>query len=251
MDFRKIFDRIPDEFDRWRPRYCSDLFDDLIAYADLRPGREVLEIGPGTGQATAPILQTGCTYTAIELGEHLTAFMKQKFSNFPNFSIVNADFETCDLGHTRFDLVYSAATIQWIPEPIAFSKTYDLLKPGGTLAMFLTRAEYRSSNEPLYQAIQKIYDEFFHPTRNYTCHLAYENATDYGFINFEKREYHGQRTFTADEYAAFSATHCDHIALEEPYRTKFFEGIRQAVFDAGNQITFNDTYVLYLAKKPE
>lgn len=250
MDFRKVFDRIPEEFDRWRPRYCDDLFADIIEYAGIRPGKTVLEIGPGTGQATEPILKTGCSYTAIELGEHLTAFMKEKFDRYKNFSIVNDDFETYDFGKERFDLVYSAAAIQWIPEKIAFTKTYNMLKHGGALAMFMTRSEYRSSNEDLYQKIQAVYDEYFHPERNYTCRMAYENAADYGFEGFEQREYHGQRVFTADEYAAFSATHCDHIVLEEPYRTKFFDGIRQAVLDAGDRIVFNDTIVLYLAKKP-
>lgn len=250
MDFRKVFDTIPGEFDRWRPRYCDALFDDVIAYANLTPEKSVLEIGPGTGQAAEPILKTGCDYTAIELGEHLTAFMQEKFDRYKNFSIVNADFETYDFGNKRFDLVYSAAAIQWIPEKIAFPKTYELLKPGGTLAMFLTRSEYQSENPALYDRIQEVYSEYFHLTQNYTCRMTYENAQNYGFTSFERREYPGQRIFSADEYTAFSATHCDHIVLEEPYRTKFFDGLRKAVLDAGNRIVFRDTFVLYLTKKP-
>ena len=38
MDFRKIFDSIPEQFDRWRPRYCEELFEDLIEFAGLGPG---------------------------------------------------------------------------------------------------------------------------------------------------------------------------------------------------------------------
>ena len=250
MDFRKVFDRIPEEFDRWRPRYCQALFDDVTAAAGLAPGKTVLEIGPGTGQATEPILKTGCNYTAIELGEHLTAFMREKFDRYKNFSIVNDDFETHDFGKETFDLVYSAAAIQWIPEKTAFSKTYEMLKPGGVLAMFLTRSEYQSSNPALYDRIQEVYSEYFHPEQNYSCRLAYENVQDYGFAPLERREYHAQRILTADEYAAYSATHCDHIVLEEPYRTKFFDGLRKAVLDAGNRIVFNDTFVLYLTRKP-
>ena len=249
MDFRKVFDRIPEEFDRWRPRYCQALFDDVTAAAGLAPGKTVLEIGPGTGQATEPILKTGCNYTAIELGEHLTAFMREKYDRYKNFSIVNDDFETHDFGKETFDLVYSAAAIQWIPEKTAFSKTYEMLKPGGVLAMFLTRSEYQSSNPALYDRIHEVYSEYFHPEQNYTCRLAYENAQDYGFAPLERCEYHAQRILTADEYAAFSATHCDHIVLEEPYRTKFFDRLRKAVRDAGDRIVFNDTFVLYLTRK--
>ena len=71
MEFRKVFDTIPEQFDRYRPRYTERLFSDLIAYAAIGPGKTVLELGPGTGQATDPVLNTGCDYHAIELGEHL------------------------------------------------------------------------------------------------------------------------------------------------------------------------------------
>ena len=131
MEFRRIFDTIPEQFDKYRPRYSKELFEYLINYAKIGPEKIVLEIGPGTGQATDPILQTGCDYHAIELGEHLYAKMKEKYGNRPNFHIVNDDFITHDYGDQKFDMIYSAATIQWIPEAVAFSKTFDLLKPGG------------------------------------------------------------------------------------------------------------------------
>ena len=264
MEFRKIFDTIPEQFDKFRPRYSQELFDSLIDYAKIGPGKKVLELGPGTGQATEPILNTGCDYNAIELGEHLYAKIKEKFGDRQNFNIVNDDFITHDfsdmLGTSsetrvdnpqKFDLIYSAATIQWIPEHIAFSKTYDLLAPGGTLAMLLTKSEYKSTNLALHDDIQKIYDTYFKPETPYT-HGAfhYQNATNYGYVDFEERDFYGKRQMTADEYVAFSGTHCDHLVIAEPYKTKFFEGLHNAVLAHGNKIVFNDTYVMYLAKKP-
>ena len=85
MEFRKIFDTIPEQFDKYRPRYCQELFDYLIGYAKLGPKKTVLEIGPGTGQATDPILGTGCDYHAIELGEHLYAKMVENTADSPIF----------------------------------------------------------------------------------------------------------------------------------------------------------------------
>ena len=262
MEFRKIFDTIPEQFDKFRPRYSQELFDSLIAYAKIGPGRKVLEIGPGTGQATEPILNTGCDYNAIELGEHLFAKMKEKYGDRPNFNIVNDDFITHDFSDMlgagektpagqKFDLIYSAATIQWIPEDIAFSKTFELLAPGGTLAMLLTKSEYKSSNPALHDDIQKIYDEYFKQEYSYP-HLSFhsQNATNYGYVDFEERDFYGKREMTADEYVAFSGTQCDHMVIAEPYKTKFFEGLRNAVSAHGNKIIFNDTYVMYLTKKP-
>lgn len=251
MEFRKVFDTIPEQFDRYRPRYSPELFAELIAYAGIGPGKSVLELGPGTGQATDPILSTGCDYNAIELGENLFTMMVHKYGGYPNFHIVNDDFITHDFGDQRFDMIYSAATIQWIPEEIAFAKTFELLKPGGTLAMMLTKGDYKTPDEQLYRRIQQVYAKYFKPETEYK-HGAfrYTNAPNYGYINFEKREFYGQRVFTAEEYVAFSGTHCDHITIPEPYKSKLFQGLKETVLDAGNKIVFHDTYLLFLTQKP-
>ena len=249
-EFRRVFDLIPDEFDRFRPRYSEELFDLLIDRAEIGPGKSVLEIGPGTGQATEPVLRTGCEYHAIELGEHLYRKMEEKYGKLPNFNIVNDDFVTHDFGDMKFDMIYSAATIQWIPEEVAFAKTFKLLKPGGTLAMMLTSSEYRSDNEPLFEKIQNLYDKYYKPDIPYTHgKFSYTAAPEYGYSEVERFEFKGRRVFSSDEYVEFSGTHCDHIVIPESIRTEFFEGLRNAVLEAGNRIVFNDTYVLYITKK--
>ena len=49
----------------------------------------------------------------------------------------------------------------------------------------------------------------------------------------------------------YCGTHSDHILIPEPYKTKFFEGLRSVVLAGGDKVEFRDTYVLYLATKPE
>lgn len=253
MDFRKVFDSIPEQFDEWRPRYCEELFSDLIECAQLRPGKKVLEVGPGTGQATEPILKTGCDYLAIELGENFTEFMNNRFGSYNNFQIVNADFETHDFGNSRFDLVYSAAAFQWIPETIGYPKAYDLLKSNGTFAMFMMRPDIQPgggyTDEPLYSKIQKVYAEFFHPETEYKCRLDYDARDKYGFVDLERREYLKRREYNADEYVSLIGTHADHITLKEPDRTRFYEGIREAIRSFDNKITLYDKITIYLARK--
>ena len=253
MEYRRLFDTIPELFDQYRPRYSAELFHELIKYAQIGPGKHVLELGPGTGQATDPILKTGCDYNAIELGEHLYRKMEEKYGSFPNFSIVNDDFITHDFKNQKFDLIYSAATIQWIPEKIAFEKTFELLVPGGTLAMMLTNGDYKTPNEALYNEIQRGYDAYYKPVVPYSeMHepFDYRHAVNYGFVCFEKREFHGKRVFNADQYVAYCHTHSDHMAIPEPDQSRLFETLHQAVKNAGDRIVFNDTYVLYLARKP-
>ena len=251
-EFRKVFDTIPEQFDKFRPRYSEELFSDLIDYAKVGPGVKVLEIGPGTGQATDPILRTGCEYHAIELGEHLYRKMKEKYGELPNFHIVNDDFITHDFGEEKYDLIYSAATIQWIPEKIAYPKIFSLLKPGGVLAMMLTSSEYKSNDEVLYEKIQKLYDEYFKPDIPYTHGgFRYTAAPEYGYEDVEKREFPGKREMTADEYVAYNGTHCNHIVIPDPIREMFFRKLHDAVEEAGGKVVFNDTHRLYLTKKPK
>lgn len=253
MDFRKIFDSIPDEFDKWRPRYCDELFTDLIEYAKLDSSKTALEVGPGTGQATEPILKTGCSYLAIELGENFSEFTQNKFRAYDNFQIVNADFETYDFGSDRFDLVFSAAAFQWIPEKIGYPKAYDILKSNGTFAMFMMRPDMRPgggyTDEPLYSKIQEVYAKYFHPEIEYTCKLDYDAREKYGFTNLECHQYHKTREYSADDYVSLIGTHSDHLTLQEPYKSRFFEGIREVILNAGNKITIYDKIVLYLARK--
>lgn len=231
MDFRKIFDDkvSPEILDKWRTRYCDECFADVIGFAGLDEGKSALEIGPGTGQATEPILRTGCAYTAIELGENYTQAMISKFAAYPNFQIVNADFETYDFGEQQFDLVYSAATIQWIPEEIGFPKVYSLLKSGGTFAMMLTRTDFRTPNEALYARIQESYDQYFHPQTEYTCRLAYSNVENHGFVDFECRHYYDTRVYTADEFIAWTIIQAPHLTLREEDKENFIAGVREAI----------------------
>lgn len=249
-DFRQVFNRVPEEFDKWRPRYCEEVFRDIIAYASVTESSSALEIGPGTGQATEPFLKTGCAYRAIELGAPFTDFLRKRFAAYRNFSVIHDDFETHDFGGEQFDLVVSAATIQWIPEEIAFPKTYALLKSGGTLAMMMTHSDDKTPNEALYAEIQAVYDRYFQPEHRYSCYLEYANTAKYGFGEMERREYPMVRVLRTEDYLSWIGTHADHITLEEPHRSAFFGGIRDAVDRFGGSITVNDTVILYLTRKP-
>lgn len=251
MDERLIFDTIPEQFDAHRGRYCRALFDCLIEKTGLSAEKSVLELGPGTGQATEPILATECAYTGIELGAHLTAVLRRKYGEMPNVRIINDDFLTHDFGAERFDVIMSAAVIQWMPEQEAYAKTFSLLKPGGTLAMMFTKGDYRTPNPELFDRIQEVYKAHFHPAQPYTHGgFGYTNAPAYGFEAVESFSFVTRRTFTTDEYIAFTGTHSDHISLPEPDKTLFFSQMRKVIDSFGGTLTSEETHRLFLARKP-
>ena len=44
----KQYLRIPEEFDKWRLRYCKELFADVFEYAKLNAEKAAFEICPGS-----------------------------------------------------------------------------------------------------------------------------------------------------------------------------------------------------------
>jgi 16S rRNA A1518/A1519 N6-dimethyltransferase RsmA/KsgA/DIM1 with predicted DNA glycosylase/AP lyase activity len=90
---RATFNEAAELYDRVRPGYPPALFDDLAALAGAGPGCRLLEIGPGTGQATVPLAERGCRIVAVELGEGLAAVARRNLAPFPDVEVVNAAFE--------------------------------------------------------------------------------------------------------------------------------------------------------------
>ncbi len=132
MDLRKTFNTDEYNYDRSRPDYPKELFEDIFDYVNLSKNCNVLEIGIGTGQATLPFLKQGCNVTAIELGDKPARYSKHKFSEFSNFSIINTDFIKAKLPVNFFDFIYSATAFHWIPKDSGYAKIKSLLKANQT-----------------------------------------------------------------------------------------------------------------------
>jgi len=56
---RLAFGRVAKLYDRVRPSYPDAVIDAVLAFAGLRPGARILEIGAGTGKATMLLAERG------------------------------------------------------------------------------------------------------------------------------------------------------------------------------------------------
>lgn len=59
MDLRTTFNEDEYNYDKARPDYPKELFEDIFNYINLSESGNALEIGIGTGQATLPFLDKG------------------------------------------------------------------------------------------------------------------------------------------------------------------------------------------------
>lgn len=260
MDKRLTFDEDIVNYDIWRPRYCYNLFSDIIKYSGIDSKKTAVEVGCGTGQATEPILKTGCSFIAIEYGKNFAAYVMEKFKHYSKFQVLNMEFEKFQFDKSSVDLLFSATAFHWIPEEIGYTKAYDILKNGGTIALFWNRPYVNKQDDSLHQCIQTIYDRF-RPQDAGKPKLDIENDKEryysisgaiqkYGFINFEYSIYKQTRSFIADDYIALLNTYSDHRQLPYPTKTEFEFEIKSAIENHGGTITIYDTMDLYLAQKP-
>ncbi len=63
----------------------------ILAHLQVKPGEHWVEIGPGQGALTKPLLTFAIRLEAIELDRDLVALLKQKFGDCNNLTIHNAD----------------------------------------------------------------------------------------------------------------------------------------------------------------
>lgn len=264
MDLRLTFNDDPINYDRLRPRYTDDLFQDVIEFSALNNKTRALEIGIGTGQATLPFLRTGSEITAIELGNKLAEYSRKKYCMFENLKVINQEFESTKLDENAHDLVYSASAFHWIPQETGIPKVKKLLKSGGVFAWFSVHPIYALKHVYIHEAMQKVYRRYSDFFEEKSLLLDYEtmqqlNETkrlrrinsfeEYGFIDITSKVYYSKRTLKAQDYTKLISTYSDHKAIPEKTRIKFLNEINEVIDLCGGEFTLSDTMILVMGRK--
>jgi 16S rRNA (adenine1518-N6/adenine1519-N6)-dimethyltransferase len=79
----------------------ANVIERIVRAITPRPGQRLVEIGPGQGAITAPLLQAGADLTAIEIDRDLAAMLRDRFGAEPRFHLVEMDvlkFDFATLG---------------------------------------------------------------------------------------------------------------------------------------------------------
>ena len=255
------FDTVAGKYEKLRPGYTDDLYKMIFDYIVIDHSSNVVEVGIGGGQATLPILQTGCNLTAVEYGENFSKLCEKKFKEQKNFSVITDKFENVSFPDSKYDLVYSASAFHWVPEDIGYSKVYAMLKSGGAFARFANHPYRDKGNTALSEEIGKLYSKYYYKyygkdiksEKEYSEEQAIQRAQiaeKYGFVDIKHALFHRTRTFSSKEYIELLGTYSDHIAIEETIRTEFFSKIEETINLYGGSFTIYDTIDLQLARKP-
>jgi len=153
-DSRLVFNAVPDIYDEIRPSYPAALFEVLLAMLPAAP--VVVEVGPGTGQATKDLLAGGAQVHAVELGPAMAAKLRRAFPT-RRLEVSVGDFEVLQLPESSADAVFAASAYHWIRPQAQADRPATLLRPGGVIAV----AE-------LIQVSSAVDDGFFEAAHRYT-----------------------------------------------------------------------------------
>ena len=245
LRLRRTFGTAAEGYDRIRPHYPERLFQDLAALAGLMPGSRVLEIGPGTGQATTVFAGRGYGVTGVELSRELAVIARRNVAQFPAARIEVANFDTWPLPRQPFDLVACFTAWHWLDPTVRAIKAADALRPGGTLAVVTTH-HVAGGTEEFFVRSQECYERWDPDTepglRLPAADEIFPDAAEFDASGrFEKVLHHRYEvdiSYSTAEYLDLLATYSGHIALEQSLRTGLMRCLAALITDEfGGRIT--------------
>jgi len=236
---RATFEEVPELYDAARPLYPPQVFDDLFELASLDAGSQVLEIGPGTGQATVPLAERGLRLVCVELGERLAALARRKLADFPEVKIVTAPFEVWEPpSGGGFDAVVAFTAFHWIDPDARYAKAARLLRDGGALAVVSTKHVLRPDGETFWMEVQDDYDAVVPSSENRpplrpeeVADLSDEIDASGRFRTVAVRRYLWDVSYDARTYIELLDTASGHRAMPEAQRQALYSRIRERIGD--------------------
>jgi SAM-dependent methyltransferase len=237
-DIRLSFNEAPEIYDEVRPSYPVDLFDELFSLLPDDP--TIVEVGPGTGQATKDLLARGASVHAIEIGPATAAKLR---SNLPSdrLRVSVGDFETTAIA-SGIDAVFSASAYHWISPAAQTDRPAAILRPGGVAAIVELIQVDSPDDLGFFAAAQPIYERYGEghtgppaPTRDKVePAIRAVLAADRRFGSLAVRRYDWNQTYSASNYRKLMLSYSGTQMMDESKRLGLLEDMEsfiQSEFD--------------------
>lgn len=248
---------MPELYDRARPGYPDELFDDLMALAGLEPGDRVLEVGCGTGKATVSLARCGLDVVCVEQGAGLAAVARRNLASFPRVRVVEDRFESWQPEAPPFDAVVAFTSFHWIDPEVRYVKAASVLRRDGALALAGSQHVLPAGGDSFFADVQADYeavcpgeDNSPPPEPSSLGDLRVEIEASGHFRYVGHRRYLVDLVYSADEYIAVLETFSGHRALETEHREELFRRIRRRIAArAGGQVRKSLLFMLNVARR--
>ena len=246
------FQKTAQLYDKVRPGYPSTWIADLQKITNLNNQSNILEVGSGTGIATADLLKITEHITCLDPGKDMLEVAKAKF---PDLSFVHSTFEKFK-SDELFNMIVSAMAWHWVDPKVGYKKASDLLTNPGFLAII---RYYHIDNDPksFHNQAQYIYEKYNKDTttkRNdeqlKRIKQDAQALNNKYFRLVKKIEYNWQQKYSIGEYLALRNTYSDHLTMPPAHKEKMEQELREfAQKEFGGNLVKKYTTVLFIAQK--
>jgi SAM-dependent methyltransferase len=257
---RRSFDDAAEDYDATRPGYPVELFDELARR--VPPPADILEVGPGTGQATGALLERGYRVLAVEPGARLAAHTERKLAGL-SLTIHVGRLEDWPMRAEAFDLAVAFSSFHWVDTDVGYRILAEALRPGGLLALAWNEpSDLESLAEGFEEAVQPIYLRCapmlardahsgraggLHEVRDWPAEI---DRSGRFHAPVERLAYPWSRRLDTEAYLRLLDTYSGHRQLSAEQRRCLHSGIGQLLderFD-GDYLEQRDA-ILYLARR--
>jgi SAM-dependent methyltransferase len=219
------FGAIAENYDRYRPTYPDELVADVVG---MLPGRRVVEIGAGTGIATAQFAAYELDITCVEPDPQMAGVLEGKFAGGDRVRAEIATFESWSAARTdeapRFDGLLCAQAWHWTDPETRWRDAARALGTGGVLALFWNRDGY--ADPDVLACLIEVYERFGITDRAVLRHTEpieegwtdEEIAQAVGFTGHGNRMYHWTKRQGVHDHIARLNTISAHLILPVPVR---------------------------------
>jgi trans-aconitate 2-methyltransferase len=225
----------PTQYNKFRGERMQPFYD-LAGLIKPQPGMRAVDLGCGTGELTA-MLAERLEGASIEGIDSSPAMLRQAASRAnPRVSFRRQDITVIE-DFSEYDLVFSHAALQWVPDNEALmTRLFSMLKPGAQVAVQVPKNEAHPSHRIADRIAQErpFRDQLGgYVRRNEALSLERYSALlyEHGFrdqVCIEKIYGHEMaRTRDVVEWVKGTSLNAYLTRLEEPFRAGFLDAYRE------------------------
>jgi SAM-dependent methyltransferase len=127
-----IFGTVAREYESARPDYPGEAVSWLAGQLGIGPGRDVLDLGAGTGKLTRQIAALGANVVAVEPDDEMRVELDR---GLPGIDALSGTAEAIPLGDSSVDAITCAQAFHWFDADNALREMWRVLRPGGGVGL--------------------------------------------------------------------------------------------------------------------
>lgn len=231
-------------YDAHRPTYPAALIDAVLAAPSHGAPLDVLDVGSGTGIAARQLRDAGAKVLAVEPDRQMATIAESS-----GLQVEVGTFEGWEPAGRSFDVVTFAQSFHWVEPVTSARKVWDLLRPGGVLALMWNR--FTELNPPR-ERVTEVDARHLGGDPSARPSEARERSVDgllqeVGFT-VERRDFPDERRCSGEAWLDLLFTYSRYLVLDEARRSAVRADLAALVGPDGVRIE-NDA-LLVLARKP-